>query len=177
MSVDGIAFVRQHGALAELAHALHEVEDLDALLMLAARLVTSALEVDFSEVLEAHGNGSEFRLRAGSGWRWDPQGPTRICPQDGESGYGLALAGPVVVRDYRKDVRFFVSPVLLEHGVVSGLRVPIGGPHGGSWGLLGAHTRKERGFLGRELVFMAAVADILAAAIAIAELREALHRG
>ncbi len=177
MTVDGTACARQHSALAELAHVVREVEDLETILTVATGLVASALEVDFSEILESHEDGAEFRLRAGIGWRCHCVGRTVIRPREGESGYSLALAGPVVVDDYGKDVRFFVCPLLLEHGVISGVRVPIGWGRHGPWGLLGAHTRHERSFHPHETAFMKAAADMLAEAIEAAELRQAVQRG
>src|SRR5256886_14596638 len=50
------------------------------------------------------------------------------------------------------------------HGVVSGLSVVIGGPRH-AWGVLVVHTRRRRDFNGDDVHYLAAVANVVAAAV------------
>ncbi|HWQ90279.1 MAG TPA: ATP-binding protein, partial [Clostridia bacterium] len=68
---------------------------------------------------------------------------------------------PVVVLDLASDVRFVGSPLLMEHGVVSGMTVSISG-HGQAFGVLGAHTTRRREFTEDEVHFLLAVGTVLA---------------
>ena len=57
------------------------------------------------------------------------------------------------------------EPLLREHGVVSGLTVPIAGRDGRSYGVLGAHRTHRQRFSELDVSFLGAVANVLASAI------------
>ena len=68
------------------------------------------------------------------------------------------------VGDLRAETRFQPSPLLRDHGVVSGVTVVIStrqGPHG----VLGVHSTRARTFTGDEVHFLLAVATVLAVAL------------
>lgn len=159
------ARVRQQAAVADLGQHGLAGNDLSALMEEAARLVTRTLEVEYCEVLELLPDGAALRLVAGVGWKNGLVGRALVgSGRDSHGGYTLLSQGPVIVEDLLTETRFHSSPLLEEHGVVSGISVIIPGP-GRPFGVLGAHTRQRRAFTTDDVRFFEAVANILAAAI------------
>ncbi|OGA66143.1 MAG: hypothetical protein A3F77_16605 [Betaproteobacteria bacterium RIFCSPLOWO2_12_FULL_67_28] len=66
--------------------------------------------------------------------------------------------------DLSKEQRFSGPPLLVEHGVVSGVSVVVPGKER-PWGVLGAHSRTPRRFERREAEFLQAAANLLSAAL------------
>ena len=79
-----------------------------------------------------------------------------------------------MVADLRTETRFHGPPLLLEHGVVSGVTAIVRGP-GEPWGVLGAHTAEQRAFGPDDANFLQSVANVLGEAIARAEAEAALR--
>jgi signal transduction histidine kinase/HAMP domain-containing protein len=139
--------------------------DFSALLNQVVMLVSQTLEVEYCEVLELTPEGDSMLLRAGAGWIDDVVGTLRV-PADAstQSGYTLWAGEPVVVEDLGRESRFAGSRLLAQHGVVSGMTVPVSG-HGRTYGVLGAHTTNRRLFNEDEVHFLLAVATVLAMAV------------
>ncbi|HAV63544.1 MAG TPA: hypothetical protein DCY13_14405, partial [Verrucomicrobiales bacterium] len=131
----------------------------------ATEVVAATLEVELCKVLERLPEGEGFRLVAGVGWQPGLVG-TAIVPADNESqaGYTMLSDNCVTVEDLSSETRFSGPPLLLNHGVVSGVSVVIRGARG-PWGVLGAHTRRRRMFSTDDLGFFEAIAGILGGAI------------
>jgi signal transduction histidine kinase/CheY-like chemotaxis protein/HAMP domain-containing protein len=136
-------------------------KDFPALLQQASILVAQTLEVEYSEVLELQPDGKALVLRAGVGWRDEAVGSERVpaAPRS-QGGFTLAAGAPVVFENLGDERRFFGSPLLLKHGVVSGMSVAISG-QGRAFGILGAHTTHHRKFSEDEVHFLLAVATLL----------------
>jgi two-component sensor histidine kinase len=69
------------------------------------------------------------------------------------------------VENLAAETRFGGQPLLRQHGVVSGLTIPIAGRDGRTYGVLGAHTTRRRHFSENDVSFLAAVANMIAGAI------------
>jgi signal transduction histidine kinase/ActR/RegA family two-component response regulator/HAMP domain-containing protein len=148
-------------ALGQFALISH---DFDALLNQAVMLVSQTLEVEFCEVLELLSDGQRLILRAGVGWKDGCVGSATVAAGcDSLAGYALATSEPVVVANRRADTRFKEASLLDEHGVVSGVSVAIA-THEQPYGVLGAHTSRQRHFTEDEIHFLLAVATLLAMA-------------
>jgi GAF domain-containing protein len=63
---------------------------------------------------------------------------------DSQAGYTLGSDRPVIVPDLLSETRFSPSPLLIEHGIVSGVSVIIGNR---PYGVLAAHTSRPREFI------------------------------
>ena len=72
----------------------------------------------------------------------------------------------MVVADLRQEQRFSGPPLLVEHGVISGMSYIIRGTDGTPWGVLGAHSTRRLTWTQDDVNFLAAVANILGDAIA-----------
>jgi PAS domain S-box-containing protein/putative nucleotidyltransferase with HDIG domain len=155
---------RQHAALAALGQLALEA-DLDTLLQSATELVAQALSVELCKVLQVLPEGEVAVLRAGVGWREDLVGTATVpLGADSQAGYTLLQGAPVVVGDLQHEARFSGPALLRDHGVRSGISVPIPG-RASPWGVLGAHTRRKRRFSEDDVHFLEAAAALLGAAI------------
>jgi len=165
---------RQQAAVAELGREALTAVDLDRLLQRAVATVATTLGVEYCEVLELAPDGRELRLRAGVGWREGLVGRATVgAGRDSQAGYTLLADGPVIVADLRTETRFHGPPLLHEHGVVGGLSTVVRGRER-TFGVLGAHSRQRRHFTDDDVLFLRAVANILAAAIDRRRLETAL---
>lgn len=167
----------QQAALARLGQLALSTSDLDTVIRQAAIQVARTLEVRFSEVLELVSDGGALLLRAGVGWREGlVEQATIPVEQDPRAGYVLLRNESVVIEDLRIDSRFEAAAMLYEHGVVSGMSVPISGERQ-LFGLLAAHSDDRCSFTAADLHFLESMANILGQAIerqrAARRLREA----
>jgi K+-sensing histidine kinase KdpD len=157
---------RQQEAVAELGkRALSTTTDLQDLLERAVESVVGVLGVEYTEVLELLPSSKELVLRTGVGWNEGlVEQRTVGTGRDSHAGYTLMTNEPVIIEDLRSETRFGGSPLLLEHGVISGMCVIIrtGEP---PFGVLGAYAKQPRVFTEDELYFLRAVANVLASTI------------
>jgi PAS domain S-box-containing protein len=163
---------RQQSAVAKLSRRALEGRDLTSLLEDAVSLVTSVLDVGFCKVLELVGDS--LCLRAGVGWKEGSIGKVTLPIGLGShGGFTLLSSSPVVVEDFHSETRFKAPAFFLEHGIRSGVSVIIHG-QGEPYGILGAHSGRQRSFTGDDVHFLQSVADVLAAAIERRVLEEEL---
>ena len=167
---------RQQAAVAELGQLALTTSDLSALMDQAVKLVADTLGVEYCEVLEVVPDGEVLLLRAGWGWKEGSVGQATVgAGTDSQAGYTLLSDEPVITEDLRTETRFSGSPLLREHGVVSGLSVIIRSREG-PFGVLGAHTTTRRIFTGDEIHFLQAIANVLAVTLQRAEAEGALRQ-
>jgi signal transduction histidine kinase len=157
---------RQQEAVAELGkRALSTTTSIQDLFGQAVEFVVGVLGVEYSEVLELLPSSEELVLRTGVGWKEGLVEQTTVgTGRDSHAGYTLLTNEPVIIEDLRSETRFSGSPLLLEHGVISGMSVIIrtGDP---PFGVLGAYAKQRRVFTEDELYFLRAVANVLASTI------------
>jgi signal transduction histidine kinase len=139
--------------------------DVSALLDQSVMLLAQTLEVEFCQVLELQPGRQTLLLRAGVGWK-DGLVGSALVPADpqSEAGFALRVALPVVFARLAEETRFHGSTLLVDHGVVSGVAVPIVG-HGQAFGVLGAYTARQRAFTEDEIHFLFSLATVLAMAV------------
>ena len=158
--------VAQQAALAALSQAALAETSIDALMDRVVHCVADTLRTEFAKVLELAPNGGELLLRAGVGWTPGLVGRATVPGGRGsQAGFTLLEDGPVVVADFRTETRFTGPPLLVDHGVVSGVSCAIRRLDGRPFGVLGTHTRSARQFSDNDVAFLRSVANVLAAAI------------
>jgi PAS domain S-box-containing protein len=150
----------QQAAVAELGQRALSGATVAALLDEAARLVASALGVEYGSVLERREDG--FLIRAGVGWSEGVVG-TRV-PLESQAGYTLEVDEPVLVTDLHTEDRFPVTPILRAHDMRSSATAVIPGSDG-PYGVLGVHTTEPRTFSPDDLHFLRSMANGLGWAI------------
>jgi two-component sensor histidine kinase len=118
------------------------------------------------KILELVPGDAELLLRAGRGWREGLIGVAHESTgRHSHGGYALASGGPVAVLDLKSETRFDAPALLLDHGINSGVSVPIAGRDGRAYGVLGAHTARRRRFGEYDVAFLSAIATMIAGAI------------
>jgi len=154
---------RQQLAVAELGkQALAQRGHTEALLDSACRLLAETLEVDCTKLLKLREDGRSFTLIAGTGWREGLVRTAKVpCGIDSQGGFTLHSEQPVIVEDLHREKRFRGSELLLEHGIRSGMSVPIGKPEE-PWGVLGVHSVEPRSFSIDDVHFLQSIAHVLA---------------
>jgi PAS domain S-box-containing protein len=165
--------IKQQGALAQLGERALVEPDLERLLKDAVSTVAMTLSVDFVKILELLPGNMDLLLRAGLGWKTNLVGSivASIAP-DSYAGYTLDTRLPVVIEDFASESRFKVEGYLHDHACISGINVTIAGRNDRFYGILGVCTKARRRFAAQDIVFLAAVANLLAGAIARRQLEQ-----
>ena len=131
-----------------------------------ASSIAGILDVEFVKVLELLPGDAELLLRAGVGWRGGLIGTAHESTgRHSHAGYALASGGPVIVTDLRSETRFEAPALLRDHGINSGVSVPIAGRDGRAYGVLGAHSARRKRFGEHDVAFLTAIANVIAGAI------------
>jgi PAS domain S-box-containing protein len=132
----------------------------------SVKTIAATLDVELVKILELVPGDAELLLRAGAGWQPGLVGTALVSTdRDSQAGFTLAAGGPVIVENLASESRFTGQPLLHQHGVVSGLTIPIAGRDGRTYGVLGVHTTRPRAFSENDVSFLAAVANMIAGAI------------
>src|SRR4029077_8731046 len=134
-------------AVARLGELALTESDLQKLFVEIVTTTAESLDVEFVKILELVPGDAELLLRAGVGWREGLIGTAHESTgRHSQAGYALASGGPVIVTDLKSETRFEPPALLRDHGVNSGVSVPIAGRDGRAYGVIGAHTARRRGF-------------------------------
>jgi PAS domain S-box-containing protein len=156
---------RQQATIADLGQRALSGIDLQDLMEEAAGLLASTLAVQYTEILELLPGDKQLLLRAGAGWKEGYAGLATVdAGTDSQGGYTLLTGGPVIVEDLPGETRFNGSPLLKEHGAVSGFTVIIQGRER-PFGVLGVHAATRREFSLDDVDFLQSAATVLAMAI------------
>jgi PAS domain S-box-containing protein len=154
----------QQAVLNHFSHLALSSKSIPDLLEEAALEVALVLRVDFCELSELLPERDAFVLRAGSGWRRGHIGrPVASGDAGTHAGYTVAEDKPVVFTDLERETRFAGSPLLRDHGVMSGMIMTVES-RDGPFGIIGAYTTCLRSFNEEEIHFLMSFAYILATA-------------
>ena len=169
------ARTRQQAAVAQLGQRALRRIDLSDLMNEAVSLTAKTLNVEYCEIFELPPESDTLLLlRAGVGWKEGFVGNFTVdVDLDSQAGYTLLFSEPVVVEDLASEKRFSGTPLLLEHGVVSGMSVAIQGRER-AYGVLGTYTKECRAFSEYDINFLRAVANVLSGTIERQRAEEAL---
>jgi diguanylate cyclase (GGDEF)-like protein len=167
---------QQQAAVTRLGQRALEGADLASLLEETTTLVLRNLGADTASVERHMPQSGTFALVAGVGWNEGVVGRITVPAKESLAGYTLESDEPVIVNNYGAENRFKVSPFHREHHLVSAISVIIPG-HDQPYGVLTAHTIRERTFTTDDLQFLQGMANTLGWAIrqkyAQEQLREA----
>jgi PAS domain S-box-containing protein len=157
---------KQQETVARLSERALTEATLQTLFDEIAPAIAEILDVEFVKILELLPGDAELLLRAGVGWRKGLIGTAHESTgRHSIAGYALASGGPVIVSDLRSETRFEAPALLRDHGINSGVSVPIAGRDGRAYGVLGAHTARRRRFGQSDAAFLTALANVIAGAI------------
>ena len=156
---------RQQGLIAAFGQQALASTCLDELWGQAAAFVSQGLDVPFCKALQLAPDRRSFMLKAGVGWEdgWIGR-QISATYENTQNRFVLASHRPVIIGDFRSEVRFKPSDILKKHGIRSVACVLISGM-GGSYGILGAYSCDEQTFTSSCFNFLQSLANILATAI------------
>ncbi len=155
----------QQASIAELSQSALAGTGIGVRMNESFKCMAEGLEVEYGKILKLLPDGNSLLLLAGIGWREGLVGSAIVTAgPDSQAGYTLLINEPVIVADFRAETRFNVPPLLQEHGVVSGISVVISGKER-PFGVLGAHTDKQRTFTRNDVNFLRSAANVIGAAI------------
>ena len=157
---------RQQAAVAELGRLALAGASLESLQGRAVALIAETLEVEIASALALDSDGFSLRVVAAIGWSPAAFGPSGVTVESAtQAGYTISSGGPVIVEDFRTEMRFTPSPQTAQLGVVSGISVVIGSRGDRPRGVLTAHSTRRRRFGGDDVNFIQSMANVLATAI------------
>jgi len=166
---------RQDAAIAQLGQEALIEADLSVLMEWTVTLVAQTLNVEYCQILERLPNGKELLLLAGFGWQAGLVGQATVSAgKESQFGYSLVCWEPIIVTDLPTETRFQGSPLLQDHGIVSGMSTRIPGQNQ-PFGVLAVHTTQKRQFTDDDIYFVQAIANIIATAIERKRTEEALR--
>jgi PAS domain S-box-containing protein len=175
--MEGLLRSRNHqqAAVARLGQVAVSTRHLDAVLNAAVQEAAQALNVEFCKILKLLPDG-DLLLRAGTGWRPGLVGTLKVpAGLESQAGFTLQSEGSVIATDLATETRFHPTPLLVEHGVVSGMGVVISGPTR-PYGVISVHSAEPRGFNEDDVHFLQAIAHLLSSAIERTQVDRELRR-
>lgn len=151
---------RHQEVLISLTRRASELIDLESFLQEVAMRVAEALEIDHTKIMRHRAERGDLFTIAGVGWQPGVVGTVGF-PTDMASPAGRAYqtGQPVSIEDISEDPEFRNHPILIAHGIVSLLNVPIL-VDGAAWGVLEGDSSVLRGFSDDTIRFMTACADL-----------------
>lgn len=155
---------RQQGAVADIGRQALATTDLDHLFGYATQTIAAVMGTEYSLLFERSDQG--FLLRSAWGVPDGMVGVTTVPDDDrSHAGYTVKTDAPVLVSDRVAETRFAYSEFAKDLGLASGLTVIVRGSAGQIYGVLGADSTRKRDFSQDDVVFLQAVANVLAEAI------------
>jgi diguanylate cyclase (GGDEF)-like protein len=155
---------RQQEAVARLGQIALRDPDPKELADEVVATCARTLELEICCALELRGDATAFDVVASVGLRpgcEDEPVPNTLATQ---AGWTIHASAPLVIDDLPSETRFGDTTVLLDHGVVSGMMVPIEG-RDRPFGVIGCHTGWTRRFDTDDVNFLTAVGNVLSTAI------------
>lgn len=156
---------RQQRVIADLSQKALTNPPIQELMDEIVSRMAKTLQVEYCKIMELLPDGKALLLRAGVGWKDGYVGQSMVkTNRNSQAGFTLLSREPVIVENLLSEDRFTGPPLLLDHGVISGMSVVIDQP-GRPFGILGAHTSQKRSFTNDDAHFLQSVANLLALAI------------
>lgn len=152
--------------------ALEDIE-VKPLLQRAVAQAARATGVRHTKIMRYRMDQGDLLVEAGVGWRPGIVGKARFGSDPAAPpGRALQTGQAVVVDDLRGHPEFRQHPVMVEHGIVSLLNVPISFD-GVTWGVLEADSEEPGHFDEADIEFLEAMAALVAGAL---QRCEAVHK-
>ncbi len=155
---------QQESAVIQLALLALRGTDFAELMKAASTYVVQTMDLELCGIFELLSVGNAFLLREGEGWDEGVVGHRLIDRNPSIAGLALNSSEPIGIDSYLKQDTFKDVTLLQEHGVASGLIVPISLSEQ-TFGVLGAYATKEKLFSPEEIQFLHITANILSSAL------------
>ncbi len=154
----------QQNALARIGALALTEGQFGAVLDRATEILSDALSVPLTKVLQFADDADRLLLRAGVGWADGLVGKAQVgIERESQAGYTLLASTPIVVDDLSTETRFDGPALLRDHKVRSGMSVTIPGSGARPFGVLGVHSTEPVQFDAVDVDFLSSVANVIAA--------------
>lgn len=158
--------LRQQTAIAELGQLALQDVAFQSVLDKAVEAASAALEVPLTKILAFEDAADKLKLVAGIGWEDGLVGAASVgIDQDSQAGFTLLANALVIVDDLQSEERFSGPALLRQHGVVSGMSIPIPATGDRPYGVLGIHATERRLFDQGDKDFLRSLAAIISNAV------------
>ncbi len=159
------ARAREQAAVAVLGQRALAEGGIATLLDEVATVTAEALGVEYCAIWEIVPGAQAMVLRSGVGWKDGTVGQATLPIGPGASpGSPYEAALPVIVANWNEETRFPAPPHLIEHGILSGMSVPVV-REGHAFGTVSVYSRRERRFNEDHVHVLQAIANVLGLAI------------
>lgn len=161
--------LKQQAAVASFGSFALRQNDLQKVLMEAARVCADGLSVRFCKICQYRPDEEDLLIVAGYGWNAGVVGNV-VSRADKSSPQGRAFVTgePAICNDLRKDSQFKLPSFYAEHGIVSTIDVLIKGALQ-PYGVLAIDSDKKQNYDEQEVVFLTGFANVLAEAVATSD--------
>ncbi len=151
--------------LVEVGQLLRDEEDINKTMDFIVHQISKTLNVTFCEILLLDKTDNSLCMVSGVGWNEGVVGKATVdVGLDSQMSYNLNELKPFIIKDLQSGIDFSTSPLLVEHGIVSGVSVPmVVGDH--IIGVLGVYSDQLKEFPSDEINFLLSVGYIIASAI------------
>lgn len=167
--------LRQQAALAQFGSFAFRENDLDKILMEAARVCAECLGVRFCKICEYRPEKGDLLVVAGVGWHQGILGHVvSQADQSSPQGRAFITGQPVICPDLNAEPGFELPPIYAEHGIVSSVNVIIKG-NGKPFGVLEIDSPDHHSYDEHDVDFLTGFANVLAEAVSTTK-RNALLR-
>jgi len=160
--------------VAEIGRLAVDARDPQQVLQQVPAAAMRTLNADWAVLYRLEPSGMELRVAASAGANdIEPEGMLLPNRPDTLHGFAMTHSEPTIVEDYAAEHRFNVPTAYRQHGLMSGISVPLS-DRGRAIGLLAVRSRKTQSFGGDEVHFLQSLSNLLASSLQRAESEEAL---
>jgi PAS domain S-box-containing protein len=161
--------------VARMGRLAVDTRDPQVLLEQVPAVAVEALQVQVAVVFLLEPDRQHFRVAAGAGL---VKGETVGClvpnRPDTPPGHAVVQGRPMLVDDYRNEIRFTVPRAYFDAGLISGMAVPLW-DRGQLVGVLSVRSQEAKRFGDDEVRFMEALSNLLAATLQRLHTEETLN--
>lgn len=151
----------QQGALVQLGQmALSDIALAD-LMTQAAALIAQMLAVEYVSIWELDADKKHVSLQAGMGWNEESMAlQQKLFEPNSLESFTITSQYPVIIEDLHTETKFNTSSLLLEHGIVCGVSVPMG-----TLGVIEVFAQQSQVFTQEDCLYLQSIATVLGLAI------------
>lgn len=161
--------LRQQAALAKFGSFAFYEDNLQKILIEAARICAESLEAPFAKICRYRSPENDLLVIAGYGWKSNVVG--QVVSQADESstqGRAFITGEPVILQDIGKNNNYNLPPFYAQHGIISTVDVLIKGEDG-PFGVLEVDCSSQHTFDKHDINFLTGFANVVAEAVASTE--------
>jgi DNA-binding response OmpR family regulator/HPt (histidine-containing phosphotransfer) domain-containing protein len=165
----------RESAVVQLALSALAGTEFSELMKETVKYIVHNLDLEFCSIFELLPFGNALLLKEGEGWNEGIIGLTLIDQNDSLVGLATQSKEPILIEKYLTKDRFSDISFLQEHGIKSGIILPIR-TSSQIFGVSGAYSIKERFFSSEDIKFFQVITNILSCALEQQNIKASLEQ-